>query len=235
MTLSTKNVLTLVATSLSAATLVACASSAPTAVPASYLQGTVLDRNAIGVEKRTEFLEVEIDGEASQLSLKDRARIQNFVDAYQSVGHGPLILSMPATSGNQQLAVAAVAEARAIAFETGISYEEIAGNSHGTEADEPMIMAYQTYDAVAPDCKSLASYDMANASSNNEMPSLGCAVRTNLAAMIADPADLLGQRALTAGDAPRRDVILAKFRDGQSTGSQRSSDESGTVSDAVAE
>ena len=40
--------------------LAGCASVAPTAVPKSYLEGTILDRNEIRVEKRTEFLEVAI-------------------------------------------------------------------------------------------------------------------------------------------------------------------------------
>ena len=62
---------------------------------------------------------------------------------------------------------------------------------------------------------------------------LGCSVRTNLAAMIADPADLLANRPLDPGDLVRREVILEKFRAGESTASIRSNQESGAVSDAV--
>jgi pilus assembly protein CpaD len=51
--------------------------------------------------------------------------------------------------------------------------------------------------------------------------------------MIADPADLLGTRALDKGDPIRRGVILEKFREGESTGSTRTSQESGTVSQAI--
>lgn len=214
-----------------------CSSYAPSSVPKAYLQGTALDRNQIGVAKRTEFLEIAIHPEASQLSLKDRARIQNFVSSYRQVGHGPLIMSLPQSTSNPQLAVEAVAEAREIAWENGVQYEEIEGTAHGAESgiSEPLILAYQTYDAIAPDCPSLATQDMADMSSNNELPTLGCAVRTNLAAMIADPADLLGQRQLGQGDPVRRAVILNKFRQGEVTGAERSSTESGTISDAVSE
>lgn len=217
------------------AALGACASSAPTAVDPSYLQGTALDRNAIGVSERTAFLEIPIHPEASELSLSDKAEISTFIGAYQRRGHGPLVMSLPVSSANPQLAVAAVAEARAIAYEHGVSYDEIAGGNHGGDsvASEPMILAYQTYDAVAPDCPSMAQEDFSDISSNNERGSLGCAVRTNLAAMIADPADLLGQRPIEEGDALRRATILEKFRKGESTGSTRSDAESGTVSQAV--
>ncbi|KDA03250.1 MAG: CpaD family pilus assembly lipoprotein [Hyphomonas oceanitis] len=226
---------TLIAASLCLAGLTACASQAPTAVPDSYLQGTALDRNAIGVTKRTEFLEISIDPMSSQLSLKDKARIEDFVRTYRTKGHGPMIVSLPETSENSQLAVEAIVTAREIAWQNGVEYDEIAGSSHGADSDasEPMIMAFQVYDAIKPDCKSMAEYDVADIRSNNEMPSLGCSIRTNQAAMIADAADLLGQRELAAGDSMRRKVILEKFRMGESTASARSSAESGAVSSAV--
>lgn len=233
MTSLTKSSTFLIAAGFGLTALAGCASHAPTSTPPEYLEGTTLTRHEIGVQKRTEFLEVDIDPVASQLTLKDRARIEAFVYAYRARGHGPLIMSLPTSSANPQLAVAAVAEARAIAYENGLSYNEIAGNTHGGDTPEPMIIAFQAYDAIKPNCKSLANYDFSDASSNNDMPSLGCAVRSNMAAMIADPGDLLGGRPLGEGDALRREVILDKFREGVSTGSARSAEESGAVSDAV--
>lgn len=223
----------LVAAGAGLTVLGACASHAPTATPPEYLQGTTLDRNEIGVEKRTEFLEIDIDASATQLSLRDASRIENFIRLYRERGHGMLIMSLPQSSANPQLAVQAVAEARAAAYANGVNYEEIAGTTHGQGGAEPLVMAFQVYDAVKPDCLSMASYDYADASSNNDLPSLGCSVRNNVAAMIADPADLLGQREIGSGDAVRREVILTKFREGESTGSARSDAESGAVSEAV--
>ena len=119
--------------------------------------------------------------------------------------------------------------------DTPVQYEEIEGTHHGEGSlvSEPMILAFQAYEAIAPDCPSQASINFADISSNNERSSLGCAVRSNLAAMIADPGDLLGTRPLDKADPLRRGVILEKFRKGEPTGSSRSSSESGTVSQAV--
>ena len=230
-----KNTLACVLTGLGAIGLAACASSMPTAVPTSYLEGNILSRSDIGVTKKTEFLEVDIDPRTSQLSQADRARITNFVRKYTDKGHGQLIMSLPASSSNPQLAVAAVAEARAIAWENGVEYEEIAGSNHGAGSgkSEPLIMAFQVYEAIVPECQSFGTLDVADVRSNNEMETLGCAIRHNQAVMIADAGDLLGQRALGNGDNVRRDTILAKFRQGESTSAARSSDESGNVSDAV--
>lgn len=235
MSIASRSNLAILALGASLMTLGGCASSAPTAASADSLQGTVLSRNEIGVQKRTEFLEIAIHPEASELSDSDRTRIRNFVAAYAQSGHGPLILSLPEASANPQLAVTALAEARAIAWDKGVEYSEISGTAHGAgmATSQPLILAYQAYDAVAPECRQKSAIDFSDVSSNGPQATLGCSVRTNLAAMIADPADLLGNRPLEPGDADRREVILAKFREGVSTGAERSAAESGTVSDAV--
>jgi pilus assembly protein CpaD len=212
-----------------------CASSAPTAVAQSHLTGTPLDRNAIGVVKRTQFLEVTLAPEASELSGAERARIRSFVDLYARRGHGPLVLSLPQSSANPQLAVTAIAEARAIAWELGVEYSEMTGTAHGQGSvrSEPLILAFQLYDAVPPNCAQLSSVDFSNIDSNNTLATLGCSVRSNLAAMIVEPSDLLGARALDPGDMLRRQDILAKFRQGLSTPSERGPLESGAVSSSV--
>ena len=97
------------------------------------------------------------------------------------------------------------------------------------------MLAYTAFRANAPECGSLADQDFSDASSNNELPTLGCAVRTNMAAMIADPADLFGERDLEEGDNERRSTVLGLYRQGQPTGAQRSDDENGAVSTAVQE
>jgi pilus assembly protein CpaD len=109
----------------------------------------------------------------------------------------------------------------------------MSGTHHGAGAvlSEPLILAYQRYEAIAPNCLLKSQVDFSNSRSNNHLPTLGCAVRTNLAAMIADPADLLGQNALDPADTPRRMDILEKFRTGAPTASQGSED--GAVSSAV--
>lgn len=235
MTIASKQHRTFLALGASLLSLGACASHAPTALAPEYLEGTVLSRNEIGVTQRTEFLEIAIDPAASELSSADRARIEKFIGVYTQKGHGPLVLSLPAASSNPQLAVTATAEARAIAWEKGVQYEEISGEAHGagSAVSQPLILAFQVYDAVPPECASKASVDFADVASNNNLPTLGCSVRTNLAAMIADPADLLGGRALDSADAVRREVILEKFRAGEPTGAVRTSQESGAISQAV--
>ena len=221
---------------VSALALAGCSSAGPSGpVPVSYLQGTTLDRQNVGVARRTAYLEVRLNPRDSQLRLEERARIEDFVSEYMTPGHGPLVMSLPKNHANEELAVKAVAEARDIAWSAGVGYNEMRGSAYdaGGSPTTPVVMAFTAYDAVAPDCPSKSRIDFADATSNNDMPTLGCSVRTNMAAMIADPADLLGQRPLDEADLARRTAQLELYRQGESTGAQRSEQESGTISSAV--
>lgn len=222
---------TLPAFAIAALTVSAC-NTVPPAVPAEYINKGLFQRNAIDVVETAETIEVVLDQNASELSLADKRRVRAFMRAYNDHGHGPLVMLLPEGAPNQQFSVGAIAQAREIAFENGVDYQEISGGSKFGRYPS-MILSFKKYDAVAPDCKSFAEVDISDIRSNNDLPNLGCSVRTNMAAMIADPADLLGTRELDPGDIERRTQVLEQFRAGQPTASQRNEGESGTVSDAV--
>ena len=67
--------------------------------------------------------------------------------------------------------------------------------------------------------------------SNRLAPNHGCATQNNLAAMVADPADLVGPKTMTPADAGRRNTVLEKYRAGEATATQRSEQDSGAVSE----
>jgi len=212
-----------------------CQSSKDRLIPTSYYEGTVLDRNEIGVAAQTEYLRVNLNPMDSQLRQTEIRKIKGFLARYNKSGHGPLIMSMPKNFANPQLAVEATAEARDLAWKAGIEYSQIAGSAYdaGGVADAPLILAFKSFEAVAPECAQLSTINMADARSNNDLPTLGCSVRTNMAAIIADPADLFGERDLEQGDTLRRSVQLEAWREGSQTGAERSDQESGAVSSAV--
>ena len=208
---------------------------APSHVPVEYFTGTSLDRHEIGVTQHTEYLEVKLDPRDTQIRLGEASKVRLFLDQYADVGHGPLVVSMPKHAENPQLAVGAVSEIRQMAWEAGISYESMLGAAYdaSSRAQTPIVMAFKTYKAVAPECQSLAELDIADATSNNDLPTLGCAIRTNMAAMIAEPADLLGGRELSEGDKVRRGAQLTLWQQGQTTAATRAEGESAVVSTAV--
>lgn len=204
-------------------------------VPEAYLTGTTLDRNPISVAKRTQYLEVSLNPLDGHLRLSEIEKIRGFVAQFRDHGHGPLIMSLPKNHANEELAVKAVAEAREIAWSQGVDYQKMQGSAYDAagQAGAPVILAFLSYEAIAPYCPQKSAFDFANATSNNDMSSLGCTVRTNMAAMIADPADVLGNRPLDASDRIRREIQLELYRNGESTASQPDEQASGAVSTAV--
>ncbi|MEM0985366.1 MAG: CpaD family pilus assembly protein [Pseudomonadota bacterium] len=198
---------------------VGCESGLRSGPPSNVmLEGTVLDRHQIGVEPSTEVLEIDLDGDFPTLRIEDRRRIESFVNAYRDRGFGDLRMVLPENSATPGLAVEAVKEAREIAWTRGISWEAIDGSAYDAQGtNAPIILAFDVYNAVAPDCKSLAAYDLSDIRSNNEFENFGCTIKHNIAQMIADPTDLLGQRPLDRRDNGRVSVIMEAYRQGEAT------------------
>jgi len=226
------NKITLSVSALAILGLAACGSIQKSAVPVELVNENLFERLEIDVVQTAETLEIPLNQAASQLTLADKHLIKEFVRSYNEYGHGPMVMLLPENTPNQQFAVGAVAEARAIAFENGVEYEEIAGGSKFGPYPI-MTLTFQAFDAVAPECKGFGEVDISATRSNNDLPNLGCSVRTNLAAMIVDPADFLGQRELDPGDTLRRHLVFDRFRNGEATGSQRNAGESGAISDVA--
>lgn len=199
---------------------VACESGPRGDAPSNVmLEGTPLDRHPIGVEPATEVLEIDLNARYPTLRMEDRRRIESFVDSYRDRGFGDLRMVLPENSATPDLAVEAVKEAREIAWTHGIAWESIDGSAYDAQGtNAPLILAFDVYEAVAPDCQSLAAYDLANISSNNELENFGCSVRFNIAQMLADPSDLLGQRPLDRRDNGRVSIIMEAYRSGEVTG-----------------
>lgn len=193
---------------------VAACSNNDLAVPEYVqLEGLPFDNNRIGVERTTEVLEIEINPLYPELRLEERRALERFVAAYRDRGHGELIMAMPENGPYPDAAVEALKNVRNLAWENGISWEQIAGSAYNANgANAPILLAFDAFEAVAPECLSLAAYDMSDVSSNNEPAYYGCAVRNNIAMMLADPGDLLSRREISPGDNSRVSVIMEAYR-----------------------
>jgi pilus assembly protein CpaD len=196
---------------------------------------TPLDAHPIKVESRTERLELRAPTDAFALSAEDRRALDLFALAYEEVGHGPIVVSLPTGGENAQAAVQVATDARGRLFQSGVAWDKIAGGAYDAtqRRDAPVVLTFIRYTAEAPKCRPMSDYDMTDTANNLAIGRFGCAQSANLAAMVADPADLKGPRPMTPSDAGRRDVVLGKYRTGEPTGAQRSEDERGDVRSSV--
>jgi pilus assembly protein CpaD len=192
------------------------------------------DRWAPQVREQTEFLELQATGDQTRLTPVQGADLDRFLQGYAARGHGPLIVSTPAGAPNTEAARRLAGEASGyirttrgpgVQFAVG-TYAETRG------ADAPVILAYRRAEVIVPDCPP-ASSDFTETARNGVTPDFGCAVATNVAMMVGDPGDLLGNRELGPADLARRQLVLENYRLGQPTAAQRTDDESGALSTAV--
>jgi pilus assembly protein CpaD len=75
--------------------------------------------------------------------------------------------------------------------------------------------------------------DMTENERNEAYANFGCAQQSNIAAMVADPEDLLRPRRMTRADAMRRSVVFDKYRQGSEISSATESKQQVQISDAV--
>ena len=172
-----------------------------------------------------------IDPRDNGLTWAQQSQLAAIAAEYQARGHGPLVISYPQGAANEDAAIGAISEARTFFYEQGINWRQIAGGAYdarGAHSGE-LIFSFTRYAAVAPECGS--SWDnLAMEYDNQRHANFGCAMAANLAAMVADPRDLVAPRTMGDPDTGRRQTVIDLYRAGESTASNRSEHESGAVS-----
>jgi len=185
----------------------------------------------ISVEADVATLNVEVVAGQPGLSPSERSAIEGFAAAYRQRGHGPLTISTPSESPNAGAAAVALSDVRDILAESGVmSLAYTPYRASGADSGAPLILSFKQYVAKPTACGDW-SMNYAFDPSNRLPPNHGCATQNNLAAMVADPADLAGPRTMTPADAGRRGTVLEKYRAGEVTATQRTEQDSGAVSE----
>ncbi|MDO8290401.1 MAG: CpaD family pilus assembly protein [Parvibaculum sp.] len=172
---------------------------------------------------------------SSGLSVEDRAALEGFVDAYKERGHGALTVATPSGSSNTAIAMNVLADVRDTLTQSGVPANRVSYTPYRASAANqtaPIIVSYKRFVAVASPCGDWSdsySYNPNNTPTRN----LGCTTQNNLAAMVADPADLVTPRVMTASDAARRGEVFTKYRKGEITATARDDHDSAALSEVA--
>lgn len=191
------------------------------------------DNHPIAVSADMQTLSVPAPRAKSGLTDDERHAVAAFAAAYKERGHGALTVSTPSGSANTTSAMNMLVDVRDILTEEGIPAGMIGYKPYqpsGTDTQPPLILSYKRYVATPSPCGDW-SLDYAKDPANGVPPNFGCASQNNLAVLVADPADLVTPRAMMPSDANRRTTVFDKYRKGEVTAAERSSDESAAVSE----
>jgi pilus assembly protein CpaD len=200
--------------------------------PGAHVAGfTLIDpsqRHPIMVSQEPATMSIRVARGARGLSPGQKDQVAAFLGRYRGAdsGNSKLVLLVPSGSPNESAAVLAVGDMRRLISDFGFADSAIVIEPYRElrDAGAPIRLSYLRYIAEAPQCARWTS-NVAEDRRNLPYPNFGCAQQHNLAAQIANPADLLGPRTMDPADSERRTIVYDKYRQGKSTAAEKSTDE----------
>ena len=176
-------------------------------------------RHPILISQEPENLTMPVGMNGPALSPQIEQAIANYVAEYQADGTGAITIQVPTGSANE---MAAASTGRAVHYalvRSGVSHNRIriapyAVDDHAQVA--PLRVSYLRVKAVVPDCGVWPDAGQADYR-NAQYHDFGCAQAQNLAAMVANPADLIRPQPMGASSGARRASVINNYGQGNDT------------------
>lgn len=221
-------VMKVAAVSVLALSLVACRGHLSDEYKLGMLKIDHDEMHPIHVTKQPATMSIPVHRGSYGLGSHEQSRVSHFLSKYRArdMGNSKLFVSVPSGSANEVEAMQAVADLRHMISEYGFDATTVQVKPYqaSRHAQPPIRVSYLRYVAEGPDCANFPT-NLARQFDNLHHENFGCFNQQNFAAMVANPADLLGPRTMTPRSEERRRVIWEKWQKGETTGAERSGDE----------
>lgn len=173
-------------------------------------------RHPIMVSQAEVSEDIVVTPTARELSYRDRAVVLSFASRFKQSGSGQMAILVPSGSRNEHAARRMAQEALGVLSERGVpasrvSVQFYAAAAHGDSAT--LRLVYTGLKAEVPSQCGDWNEDIMDTAENRNYRNFGCASQKNLAAMVANPADLLGPRGESEIDATRRTTVINDWRE----------------------
>jgi pilus assembly protein CpaD len=210
-----------------AAVLLAGSCAQPGDMNAPIASYSPTENYPITVEPGSQNLRVSYAGPGVGMSPEDTVAFDAFVAQYLAHGNGAISVSVPQGPGEQ----AEITYFGEHLFAMGVDRSRVLVGTHSVaNGDGRVEVNFVEYKAETKPCGDW-SENVAQDNDNAPMPNFGCAVQHNIAAMVADPRDLVAPRPMGAADPVRRGTVMGLYEKGQPTAAQQTQQQSGAVSD----
>jgi pilus assembly protein CpaD len=190
-----------------------------------YIAGSVPDdyrtRHPIVVRQSENAEDIVVSPNSRGLSYRDRAVAQTFASRFNQSGSANMAILVPAGSQNQAAAMRTAQQIVVVLAERGISRRRISIQSYNAAQHGDAATLRLVYTGTSAEVESACGQwneDILETSQNRNYQNFGCATQQNLAAMVANPEDLLGPRGVSEIDATRRTNVINDWRDFGSAG-----------------
>ena len=204
------------------------AGSCSTTDPSSVVWEDGARNHPIMVEPSYRDLKVQFAGGADGISSDDAIKFDTFLADYRAHGNGSLGISVP----NGPASRAAITYFGERAAATGISRDKILVSTRDVaNGDTRVDVSYIAYTARTEACTDWSENE--SFSLDNHTPKrFGCSVQQNIAAMVADPRDLLGPGRMGPVDTARRAIVMEHYQKGEVTQAAKHSADSASEQSA---
>ena len=155
------------------------------------------------------------------LSANQQAALSEFVSRWRDDGGG--LMTMKIADDPQSLALTRRMEVQVSNYliKLGLPAEQLRlSGYHAGGAVSPVLISYERYTAEHTQC-GLDWENLTATKNNTPYKQFGCSMTANMAAMVANPRDMLAPAVVTPADDLRREVVLGKYRKGEVTSSAK--------------
>ncbi|MCH8859019.1 MAG: CpaD family pilus assembly protein [Proteobacteria bacterium] len=181
-------------------------------------------RFPITVSPTMRTLRVPFGGYGAGVDANNSVQLQGFIREYMDQGVGAISVSAP--EGWEEPARDYAEELVAM----GVPRTRIMiGTDPAPRVGAEILVSFVRYVAESPKCGDWSA-NLGQTSSNAPAPNFGCATQHNIAAMVADPRDLVAPGRLGPNDVTRRVAIIDKYREGTPTPAEKTAEQSAAVS-----
>ncbi|WP_274630476.1 CpaD family pilus assembly protein [Arvimicrobium flavum] len=174
----------------------------------------------IMISQKEQVVDVPVAATDRDATKTQRIAVEGFIANYDRSAAPPVSILIPAGSVNE-LAANHVAEGLVqVLKRNGVPRSRIsvlAYQAGAAETEAPIRVSYVAMTAHTDRCGRWPD-DLTNTVENKHYANFGCAYQNNLAAQIANPADLLGPRKPGDIDAERRNIVIDDYRNRASGG-----------------
>jgi pilus assembly protein CpaD len=166
------------------------------------------------IAEKVQKIDLPVGAGDRGMTGSQRATLLGFLDGYDKSAAPALTISIPSGSANEIAATAAGRDFARLAIASGISRNRIVVTTYqsvSAEASAPIRVAYVSVKAQTDRCGRWPE-DLLETSENKHYADFGCSYQNNLAAQMANPADLIGPRKQSDIDAENRGEVIDVYR-----------------------
>ena len=217
---------------LAAATLALSACATSREVPVGKADQPRTPTELWRAQVSTQPAEIRLAVRGEGLSAAQSDALAAFAADWRGEG-GPIVLRAPVSGPDAALTARSTEAVRGFLLDQGVSNAEVSVMGYDAKGDRaaPLVLTRQQYSVTVPECGREWT-NLAHSWKNEVQPNFGCAITANMAAQLANPADLTRPAASTAADVQRREVVLDKYRQGEITATKRDEQANGAVAKA---